>query len=202
MKAVREKAGLKCLVILVKQKQELLPLQLRCTVVTAGRRKSLRSPKLKKRLLPRMMGLNRSFTTAIEIVDEAEDVVVTSEAVDVTAKGFVVGVAEVTEVMEASAVGVAVGPVERAFVVVTEDVREMVVQWYPHRGPLRQVEQKSGGPRRVAFPRLRRPTSRSGGIAAKLARILLFPVHCIVWQESSSRAKVNLSYVYVYRNSA
>jgi hypothetical protein len=133
MKAVLEKAGLRCLVIPVKQTLELLPLQLQCTAATAGRRRSQRSQRLKRRLLLRMMGSNRLSIMATVTADEVEDVVVISVDVDVVMDS-VVDVAEVTEAMEANAVVVVVEDVEMAFVAEIEEVVEA------HRGLLRQAE--------------------------------------------------------------
>src|ERR1700722_7680959 len=103
MKAALEKVGLRYHVIRPKQRQELLLLRLRCTAATAGQRRSQRSQRLKRRLVLIMMALNKSFTMASVIVDEAVDAVVTSEVVDVV-MGFAVGVAEVTEVTEVTEV--------------------------------------------------------------------------------------------------
>jgi hypothetical protein len=139
MKAVLEKVGLKYHVIRPKQRQELLPLQLQCMAVTAGRRRSQRSQRLKRRLVLRMMALNKSFIMAIAIVDEAVDAVVTSEVVDVV-MGFAVGVAEVTEVMEANAVAVAAEDVEMAFVAETEEAVDETGWEEARQGPQRQAE--------------------------------------------------------------
>src|ERR1700733_8083059 len=111
MKAGLEKAGLRYHVSRPKQRRELLPLQLQCMAATAGQRRSQRSQRLKRRLPLRMTVSSKPSTTAIVIVGEAVDAVVTSEVVDAV-MGFVVGVAEATEVMEANVAAVAVEDVE------------------------------------------------------------------------------------------
>jgi hypothetical protein len=106
---------------------------------TAGQRRSQRSQRLKRRLLLRMTVSNKSSTTAIVIVGEAVDAVVTSEVVDAV-MGFVVGVAEVTEVMEANVAAVAVEDVEMAFVVETEEAVDEMGREEARQGPQRQAE--------------------------------------------------------------
>jgi len=76
---------------------------------------------------------------AIAIVDEAVDAVVTSEVVDVV-MGFAVGVAEVTEVMEANAAAVAAEGVEMAFVAETEEAVHEMGREEARQGPQRQAE--------------------------------------------------------------
>jgi hypothetical protein len=136
MKAGLEKVGLRYHVSRPKQRRELLPLQLQCMAATAGQR---RSQRLKRRLLLRMTVSNKSSTTAIVIVGEAVDAVVTSEVVDAV-MGFVVGVAEVTEVMEANVAAVAVEDVEMAFVVETEEAVDEMGREEARQGPQRQAE--------------------------------------------------------------
>ena len=86
-----------------------------------------------------MTALNKSFTMAIAIVDEAVDAVVTSEVVGVV-MGIAVGVVEVTEVMEANAVAVAAEGVEKAFVVETEEAVDEMGREEARQGPQRQAE--------------------------------------------------------------